>query len=228
MAASAAKWWLYRERKADGESPVGRSQPSPWLLCLHVWGRVDRKMSIRPSSPTPAWGDGGPGLSTLSEGNAGVCASSTALRPAGGQRETPKFVLREKNNKDQADEKGQARSRLNMETPAGGHALPGEFHWQPRLRVPSDCPALPRAHTDPHMHPAPMVDPGDVTRVQMQKRLWSQAHVPQPPLGPTRIASCTCGHSWTHSPARSRTRSQSPAPKWAQLRSGSRLGKGSR
>lgn len=31
----------------------------------------------------------------------------------------------------------------------------------------------------PHMHPGPMVDPGDKAWVQMQKRLWSHAKDPE-------------------------------------------------
>lgn len=41
------------EHMRIGKNPVSHSQPSSWLLCLHIWGFGDRKMNTQPSSPPP-------------------------------------------------------------------------------------------------------------------------------------------------------------------------------
>lgn len=73
------------------KKPVSHSQPSSWLLCLHIWGFRDGKMNTHPSFPYPSSVGGGwggvqePILCTLLEENTGVYASSASLGPAGGK-----------------------------------------------------------------------------------------------------------------------------------------------
>lgn len=87
-------------------------------------------------------------------------------------------------DRDKANKKGWVPSRLDMKVSGQTQSTRGILP-QPRLhahlythpRRPVDTVKCP--YRVPHMHPGPMVDPGDKAWVQMQKRLWSHAEDPE-------------------------------------------------
>lgn len=136
------------------ENPGGHSQPSPWLLRLHIWGFVDGKMNTHPSFPHPSLGGREPRPQHFAGGNHRCPCLLYLSWSSWRKARDPRFVLREQKNKDQADGKDQAPSRLNMEgssqtfttrgiSPAGTAVCP------PPAPTRNDCLTLPSAHIGP-------------------------------------------------------------------------------
>lgn len=193
----------------NGGSEAQHASDHVWIReNLHIWGFVDEKMNTHPSFPHPSLGGWEPRPQHFVGGKRRCLCLLYLSWSSWRKARDPKFVLREQKNKDQADRKDQAPSRLNMEgssqtfttrgiSPAGTAVCPPPAHTR------NDCLTLPSAHIGPpHRHPIPIVGPGDTIRVQTQKRLWSHADIPKPSSGPTPnprlFAPLTFGHSCTH------------------------------
>lgn len=161
-----------------------------------------------------------------------LCLSWSSWREA----RDPKFAFQEQREEGPSDKKGQAPSRLNTEVSdqkltTRAVSLAATAMCPPPAHTHRDCLTLPGAHIgSPIRILAPWWTWVTPTHAQMQKQLWSQADVPEAIIRTHPQLQALCpSHMWTlvctHTPVRSRTRPQSPAPKWAWLRSGSRPGK---
>lgn len=225
------------ERTRISENPVSHSQPPSWLLCLHIWGFGDRKMNIHPSFPYPSWGGQTEAPSSAlhwRKTQVSVHPLPLLVQLEGSER--PQICVSRAGEQGSSDKKGQAPSRLNMEVSdqkltTRGVSLAATAMCPPLAHTHRDCLTLPGAHIGSPIHIlAPWWTWVTPTRAQMQKQLWSQPDVPEAIIRThPQLQALRPSHMWTlvctYTPVRSRSRPQSPAPKWAWLRSGSRPGK---